>query len=237
MFDHAGRARCVLENDLMSLTEFVSRPFPVFAKLAFVLRNIPAVQFVLARCAALLRADRAIGEPFARRLPVEDSASPPEAIEQPVVALPLSGDIAVAEPEPEPGDIGAALPPVDDVIAEPLARKLPEAAPGIAPDTVEQPVAVVEPCDDIALVAEPEPDQASEREKLIRRRWAETGSKMWNPDFHGAGWAALNIQGRVELLPAKPGEQMPRYDKLEFRLVGADIVCEGVVVDPPRRRK
>jgi hypothetical protein len=25
-----------------------------------------------------------------------------------------------------------------------------------------------------------------------------------------------------------------RYDKLEFRLLGGQIVCEGVVVDPPK---
>ena len=67
---------------------------------------------------------------------------------------------------------------------------------------------------------------------------------MWNPDVHGAGHAALNIQGRVELLPAKPGETLPRYDKLEFKMVRSyvngqavnQIVCEGIVVDPPKRR-
>jgi hypothetical protein len=35
---------------------------------------------------------------------------------------------------------------------------------------------------------------------------------MWNPDVHGAGHAALNIQGRVELLPVKPGETLPGSD-------------------------
>jgi hypothetical protein len=68
---------------------------------------------------------------------------------------------------------------------------------------------------------------------------------MWNPDVHGAGHAALNIQGRVELLPVKPGEALPGYDKLEFKMVRSfidgqtlnGIVCEGVVVDPPKRRK
>ncbi len=58
---------------------------------------------------------------------------------------------------------------------------------------------------------------------------------MWNPRAEGR--ASLNIQGRVELLPAKPGETLPGYDKLEFRLVEGRIVCEGVVVDPPTRRK
>jgi hypothetical protein len=35
----------------------------------------------------------------------------------------------------------------------------------------------------------------------------------------------------------KPGETLPRYDKLEFNLIGGRIVCEGVVVDPPKRWK
>jgi hypothetical protein len=293
MFDHPGGARCVLENDLMSLTEFVSRPFPVLAKLAFALRNIPAVQFVFAKCAALLRADQAIAEPLARKLlevapviapdtleqpavalqspgdavgaeperepdetcaallrgdqavaeplarelPEEASGIAPDALEQPAAPLQSPGDVVGAEPEREPDETCAALLRADEAIAEPLARELPEEASGIAVSPIDPPVAVLEACEEIALVAEPEPDEASEREKLIRRRWAETGSKMWNPDFHGAGRAALNIQGRVELLPAKPGEQMPQYDKLEFRQVGDDIVCEGVMVDPPKRRK
>jgi hypothetical protein len=80
-----------------------------------------------------------------------------------------------------------------------------------------------------SAIAAPELNDQSEREKLIRRRWIETGIKMWNPDVHGV----LNIQGRVELLPVKPGETLPRYDKLEFKLIGGCIVCEGVVVDPP----
>jgi len=84
----------------------------------------------------------------------------------------------------------------------------------------------------------------SDREKLIRRRWLETGIKLWNPDHHGAGLAALNIQGQAELLPPKPGETLPGYDTLEFKTVQSyvngeavnQIVCEGVVVDPPKRR-
>ncbi len=60
---------------------------------------------------------------------------------------------------------------------------------------------------------------------------------MWNPNVHGAGRAALNIQGRAELLPVKPGETLPGYDKLEFKLIDGLIVCEAVVVDPPMDRK
>ena len=67
---------------------------------------------------------------------------------------------------------------------------------------------------------------------------------MWNPDDHGAGHAALNIQGRAELLPPKPGETLPGYDTLEFKMVRSYVngqavnrtVCEYVVVDPPKRR-
>ena len=89
-----------------------------------------------------------------------------------------------------------------------------------------------------------ETNDEPDREKLIHRRWLETGIKMWNPDRHGAGQAVLNIQGRAELLPPKPGETPPGYDTLEFKIVQSyvdgeavnQIVCEGVVVDPPKRR-
>jgi hypothetical protein len=92
-------------------------------------------------------------------------------------------------------------------------------------------------------IAVPKANDQLDREKLIRRRWLETGIKMWNPDHHGAGLAALNIQGRTELLPPKPGETLPGYDTLEFKIVQSyengeavkQIVCEGVVVDPPKR--
>jgi hypothetical protein len=70
----------------------------------------------------------------------------------------------------------------------------------------------------------------SEREKLIRRRWLETGIRMWNPDVYGT---ALNIQGHEGVLPMKQGQALPSYDELTFKLIGSRIVCEGVVVDPP----
>ncbi|SFJ27176.1 hypothetical protein SAMN04487925_10674 [Bradyrhizobium sp. cf659] len=75
--------------------------------------------------------------------------------------------------------------------------------------------------------------EPADRAALIRQRWAETGIRMWNPRLHGTGDATLNIQGRVELLPPAPGETMPRYDKLEFRMLGGQIVCEGVIVEAP----
>ncbi|WP_050995153.1 hypothetical protein [Bradyrhizobium liaoningense] len=79
-----------------------------------------------------------------------------------------------------------------------------------------------------ARAAEP-----ADRAALIRQRWAETGIRMWNPRLHGTGEAALNIQGSVGLLPPAPGETMPRYDKLEFKMLGGQIICEGVIVEAP----
>jgi hypothetical protein len=107
----------------------------------------------------------------------------------------------------------------------------------------EASAAVLQPSSD-HTIAVPEPNDQSEREKLIRQRWTETGIKMWNPDVHGVGHAALNIQGRTELLPPKSGETLPGYDTLEFKMVRSCvneqtvnlIVCEGVVVDPPKHR-
>ena len=126
---------------------------------------------------------------------------------------------------------------------EPLASEVLGEASGITINTVDQHAAVLQPSSDHA-VAVPETNDQSEREKLIRRRWTETGIKMWNPDVHGAGHAALNIQGRTELLPPKSGETLPGYDTLEFKIVRSYvneqtvnlIVCEGVVVDPPKHR-
>ena len=54
--------------------------------------------------------------------------------------------------------------------------------------------------------------QANRIRKSIGAENTETGIKMWNPNIHGAGHAALNIQGQVELLPVKPGETRARYE-------------------------
>lgn len=77
------------------------------------------------------------------------------------------------------------------------------------------------------------PTEPADRAALIRQRWAESGIRMWNPRLHGTGEATLNIQGSIGLLPPAPGETMPRYDKLEFRILGGQIVCEGVIVEAP----
>lgn len=118
--------------------------------------------------------------------------------------------------------------PVAAVVAEETIADAPVAAADIepahmspAPNSPSAPKArakVVEPAD---------------RAALIQQRWAETGIRMWNPRLHGTGDATLNIQGRIGLLPPEPGETMPRYDKLEFKMLAAQIVCEGVIVEAP----
>jgi hypothetical protein len=103
-----------------------------------------------------------------------------------------------------------------------------------ASDVDRAPPATLEYSPNDKLVAAVETELRGKRELLIRRRWAETGVRMWSARVNDAGQAPLNIQGSVELLPLEPGETVRRYDKLEFRLVGGRIVCEGVVVDPPK---
>jgi len=173
-----GFLRGNVEYDPMSHAEYDSKPLPVFARLAALLRNMAALQLIFAKLAGLLRGDEVGGVSRVSR---------------------FAGEV-----------------------------------PGVAGKVVDYHAAVLRSVGDIAI-AVPESNDPCEREKLIRRRWAETGIKMWNP--RGEGQASLNIQGRVELLPAKPGETLPGYDKLEFRLIGGHIVCEGVVVDPPKGRK
>ena len=172
----------------MSHAEYASKPLAVLTKLAAMLRNVPAVQFVFAKFAALLRSNKGSGEPL-----------------------------------------------ISDFLGE---------APAVNRNMADDDVDVSKPSSNRAIAA-PETNDQSEREKLIRRRWLETGIKMWNPDVHGAAHAALNIQGRAELLPPKPGETLPGYDKLEFKMARSyvsgqavnRIVCEGIVVDPPKRRR
>jgi hypothetical protein len=73
---------------------------------------------------------------------------------------------------------------------EPLASEFLGEASGVTINTVDQHATVLQPSSDRAI-AVPETNDQSEREKLIRRRWTETGIKMWNPDVRGAGHAAL----------------------------------------------
>lgn len=112
-------------------------------------------------------------------------------------------------------------PDIDTEPAPSVAAAIEPAPASLAPKSPSAPKAR-------AKVVEP-PDRAA----LIRQRWAETGIRMWNPRLHGRGDATLNIQGRIGLLPPEPGETMPRYDKLEFKMLGGQIVCEGVIVEAP----
>jgi hypothetical protein len=177
--------------------------------------------------------DAAVLEPSSDR--AEAPAVTISAVDQDAAVLEPSSDRAEA-----PGVTISAV-DQDAAVLEPSSNRAE--APGVTISTVDQDAAVLQPSSDHAI-AEPETDDQPEREKLIRRRWTETGIKMWNLDVHGAGHAALNIQGRVELLPPEPGETLPRYDNLEFKMVRScvdgqavdQIVCEGVVVDPPKRR-
>jgi len=120
--------------------------------------------------------------------------------------------------------------PTNDV---PLAAATNDSLSGVT--DIEPAPALASPSPEIrnvpkvrARAAEP-----ADRAALIRQRWAESGIRMWNPRLHGTGEAALNIQGSIGLLPPAPGETMPRYDKLEFRMLGGQIVCEGVIVEAP----
>ena len=63
-----------------------------------------------------------------------------------------------------------------------LAGELLGEASGVTRSTVDQHAAVLQPSSDHAI-AVPETNDQPDREKLIRRRWLETGIKMWNPDM------------------------------------------------------
>lgn len=125
---------------------------------------------------------------------------------------------------------------------EPIAASDP--APVAAEDSSTDAIVVThdEPAPALAALAEEirsapklraKATEPADRTALIRQRWAESGIRMWNPRLHGTGEATLNIQGSVGLLPPAPGETMPRYDKLEFKMLGGQIVCEGVIVEAP----
>ena len=156
-----------------------------------------------------------------------------------------SAFVEQAEDDLPVGDLSLAAPPVVDqpdadapaadataadlfVVQRAVHDRMADDASSVDPVAVRHP-----PSNQI--FAEPELDERAEREQLIRRRWMETGIKMWNTN--GNGHAALNIQGRAGLLPVRPGEKISRYDTLQFKQLEHGIVCEGVVVEAPRRRK
>ena len=270
----------------MSNAEYLSRPFPLLAKLAAALRNIAPVRKAFVRFATLLRGGKKSDEPLvsefvgeipdvAGELPGIIDEAPAVADKAPEIAdetpggadqAPDATDEARAGATDGVPEVAGEAPEVTDGTPGTTADEAPDAAdeapagvtddvPGVAdevPDVTDEFPGLTDEADaitddprDVSEASEPpvvapavsaEAPLAPEctlsaREQLIRRRWAETGIKMW------AGQGALNIQGSAELLPLQPGATRREYDRLEFRLIAGDIVCEGVVVDPPSHRK
>ncbi|MCK1393809.1 hypothetical protein [Bradyrhizobium sp. 1] len=144
-----------------------------------------------------------------------------------VEAAVVDDSCVAIEIEPVPANDPA---PAAGIAVEDSSADAPSVVAAIAPEPViESPAPKVPSAPKVrAKIVEP-----ADRATLIRQRWTETGIRMWNPRLHGTGDATLNIQGRIELLPPEPGETMPRYDKLEFKMLGGQIVCEGVIVEAP----
>lgn len=169
------------------------------------------------------------------------SSDPPAVVEELVFIAPVETETVSVEPsefvtEDEPASfasmeiepvVASDLPPVAAVAAEETIADAPVVAPHTEPEPVS-PATKSASTKPRAKAVEP-----TDRAALIRQRWTETGIRMWNPRLHGTGEATLNIQGRIGLLPPEPGETLPRYDKLEFRMLGGQIVCEGVIVEAP----
>lgn len=138
---------------------------------------------------------------------------------------------ASAEIEPTTVDATPVIVVAIEIPAPVVVEDSIDSDPAVSVVTEIEPSPVPEICSAAKPRAKaPEP---VDRATLIRQRWTETGIRMWNPRLHGTGDATLNIQGRIELLPPEPGETMPRYDKLEFKMLGGQIVCEGVIVEAP----
>ena len=163
--------------------------------------------------------------------PVAASETPAALVEAEIAAPEVTEASTGSEPAPsvvtEIEPVVASDPaPVIDAVAADTITEAPEVAEHVEPAPAP---AVAKSAPKPRLKAAEPTDRAA----LIRQRWAETGIRMWNPRLHGTGEATLNIQGRIGLLPPEPGETMPRYDKLEFRMLGGQIVCEGVIVEAP----
>ncbi|WP_426408414.1 hypothetical protein [Bradyrhizobium ganzhouense] len=178
---------------------------------------------------------------------IEDEPASAASVELEAVAVDETPVIVVDTEVPAPVVVEASIDsePAPSVAAEiePVANDLSPVAAVVAEETIaDAPVAAmdIEPAPVSPAPKNPSAPKArakvlepADRAALIRQRWAETGIRMWNPRLHGTGDATLNIQGRIGLLPPEPGETMPRYDKLEFKMLGGQIVCEGVIVEAP----
>jgi hypothetical protein len=188
---------------------------------------------------------------------LDDAATPvagPDDISEEAAAVAESSTLPVGSAGTEIVEIDAAETArvanesAETATVETVAAKADDvAASDVTPDQLSErevdcveagavetaPVETIIATADIAAPPVAKLDDFCDREALVRRRWNETGIRMWNPRVHGAGRSALCIQGRVALLPPKPGEIMPGYDRLEFKLIDGLIVCEDFVVDPP----
>ena len=200
---------------------------------------------VVAEETTISSADVAIAPDETIDLTVGDAHSPgiredtePLAIEEAVVVVAASDaaieDVAAGDIAPSAG-VAIEIEPAPAIDPEPVveaavAKTSPTIVTEIAPDPV---LASPAPAVRSAPKVRARPAEPADRAALIRQRWAETGIRMWNPRLHGTGDATLNIQGSIGLLPPADGETMPRYDKLEFRMLGGQIVCEGVIVEAP----
>jgi hypothetical protein len=140
--------------------------------------------------------------------------------------------VASAEIEPAAVDETPVI-VVDAEVPAPVVAEETIADAPVAATDIEAAPASPAPKSPSAQKARAKAVEPADRAALIRQRWAETGIRMWNPRLHGTGDATLNIQGRIGLLPPEPGETMPRYDKLEFKMLGGQIVCEGLIVEAP----
>lgn len=160
-------------------------------------------------------------------LVTEDEPTLFAAVELESVAVDETPVIVVDAEVPAPVVANDPL-PVAAVVAEETIADAPVAAADIEPEPVSPAPKSPSAPKARAKVVEP-----ADRAALIQQRWAETGIRMWNPRLHGTGEATLSIQGRIGLLPPEPGETMPRYDKLEFKILSGQIVCEGVIVEAP----
>jgi hypothetical protein len=211
----------------MSNAEYLSRPFPLLAKLAALLRNIAPVRKAFARFGILLQSSKKSDDPlvseFVGEIPdiVDEIPGVTDKVPEVAGEAPEATDetSAVADEVPETTDETSAV--ADEVPA--IIDEIPEVSETSEPPVMAPVVSAEVPPAPVCSL--------SAREQLIQRRWAETGIKMW------AGQGALNIQGSAELLPAQPGGTRREYDRLEFRTIAGNIVCEGVVVDPPKDRK
>ncbi|UPK25303.1 hypothetical protein IVB26_28795 [Bradyrhizobium sp. 195] len=225
---------------------------PIDAELVICSDPLPALQtdaeFVVAEEASPSSIGVESAPVDAPALVVNDHRSPDVIVDVEATVSELSvtsvGSEVLAEPAPETCFDRDPCPSAE-VAIEPAAADVAAPVTAVAAQCSADTASIVTDIEPAPALVSPPPESRSapkvraraaepaDRTALIRQRWAETGIRMWNPRLHGTGEATLNIQGSVGLLPPEPGETMPRYDKLEFKMLGGQIVCEGVIVEAP----